>query len=131
MHVDLVGMSLAVSRGAAHLLTIVDRFTRWAKAIPLTDTSAEACAQAIVSHWIARFGVPSDITTDRGAQFTSSLWSGMAQLYGAKLHQTTAYHPESNSLIERFHRHLQLALKARLTLGRPVALGSPTHQNHA
>ncbi|XP_032876271.1 uncharacterized protein LOC116972560 [Amblyraja radiata] len=114
VHADLVG-PLPCSHRATHLLTIVDRFTRWAEAIPLTDISAEACARAIISHWIARFGVPSDIATDRGAQFTSSLWCGMAQLYGAKLQQTTAYLPESNGLVERFHRHLKSALKARLT----------------
>ena len=33
---------------------------------------------------------------------------------GIKLHHTTAYHPQSNGLVERFHRHLKSALRARL-----------------
>ncbi|KAK3775862.1 hypothetical protein RRG08_034111 [Elysia crispata] len=44
-------------------------------------------------------------------QFTSSLWSEIAARLGVKLHHTSAYHPQANGMIERFHR----ALKARLT----------------
>ena len=73
------------------------------------------CAQALPSHWISRFGVPMDISSDRGPQFTSQLWSSLAQLLGTQLHRTTAYHPQSNGLVERFHRHLKSALRARLT----------------
>lgn len=50
-----------------------------------------------------------------GLNKVSSLWSGLAQQYGALLHQTTAYHPEANGLVEQFHRHLKSALKAWLT----------------
>ena len=65
IHVDIVG-PLPQSRGVTHLLTIVDRFTRWPEAIPLSDTSTAACARALVTNWIARFGVPGHIS-DRGA----------------------------------------------------------------
>ncbi|XP_059848486.1 CMP-N-acetylneuraminate-beta-galactosamide-alpha-2,3-sialyltransferase 2 isoform X2 [Hypanus sabinus] len=113
IHVDIVG-PLPVSRGAHYLLTIVDRFTRWSEAVPLTDTTSESCARTLIATWISRFGVPAHITSDRGAQFTSSLWSAMASLLGTQLHHTTAYHPQSNGLVERFHRHLKSALMARL-----------------
>ncbi|XP_072898585.1 nephronectin a isoform X1 [Hemitrygon akajei] len=113
IHVDIVG-PLPVSRGARHLLTIVDRFTRWPEAILLTDTTSKSCARALIATWVSRFGVPAHITSDRGAQFTSSLWSAMASLLGTQLHHTTAYHPQSNGLVERFHRHLKSALMARL-----------------
>ena len=113
VHVDIVG-PLPQSRGVTHLLTIVDRFTRWPEAIPIADTSTATCARALIANWIARFGVPVDISSDRGTQFTSGLWSAMADLLGTKLHHTCAYHPQSNGLVERFHRHLKTALKARL-----------------
>ena len=67
-----------------------------------------------MSTWVARFGVPSLITSDRGAQFTSQLWAEMSELLGVKLSVTTAYHPQANGLVERFHRRLKEALKARL-----------------
>ena len=114
IHVDLVG-PLSPSNGSNHLLTIVDRFSRWPEAVPLKDTTSMGCAQALVSHWISRFGIPMDISSDRGPQFTSQLWSAIAQLLGTRLHHSTAYHPQSNGLVERFHRHLKSALRARLT----------------
>ena len=114
IHIDLVG-PLPPSEGFTYLLTVVDRFTRWPEAIPLKDATANTCAQALVLQWISRFGVPSHISTDRGTQFTSQLWSSIAQSLGTRLHHTTAYHPQSNGLVERFHRHLKTALRTRLS----------------
>ena len=114
IHVDLVG-PLPPSDGFTHLLTVVDRFSRWPETIPLNDTTTTSCAQTLVFHWIARFGIPIDMSSDRGPQFTSQLWKSIAQLLGTQLHHTTAYHPQSNGLVERFHRHLKSALRARLT----------------
>ena len=110
---DRVG-PLPPSQGFTHLFTIVDRFTRWPEAIPLTSTDTKSCARALLSHWIARFGLPQHITSDRGPQFTSQLWSSVSELYGSKVQQTTAYHPQANGLVERFHRHLKSSLKSRL-----------------
>ena len=75
------------------------------------DISADTVAQAFVSGWIARFGVPSTITTDRGSQFESSLWTQIMKLIGTQRIRTTAYHPIANGLVERFHRQLKSALK--------------------
>ena len=113
INVDLVG-PLPSSQGYTYLFTIVDRFTRWPAAIPLTTTDAKTCARALVANWITQFGVPADISSDRGPQFVSELWTLMAELLGIKLHRTTAYHPQANGLVERFHRHMKSALRARL-----------------
>jgi hypothetical protein len=110
--VDLVG-PLPQSSGFSYLFTIVDRTTRWPEAIPLNGIAAADCAAALVSGWIQRFGVPSVITSDRGAQFTSSLWSALCSILSISHVQTTAYHPQSNGLVERFHRRLKEALQAR------------------
>ena len=93
----------------------MDCFTRWPEAIPLNYITSATCAQALISHWIACFGIPMDLSSDRGTQFTSQLWTSIAQLFGIQLHHTTAYHPQSNGLVEMFHRHLKASLRARLT----------------
>ena len=64
--------------------------------------------------WISRFGVPAVITSDRGAQFTTSLWSSICSLLNIKHKTTTAFHPQSNGMVERFHRQLKNSLCARL-----------------
>ena len=64
--------------------------------------------------WVARFGVPLQMTSDRGRQFISSLWSEMARSLGTQLHRTTSFHPQANGMVERFHRSLKASLRARL-----------------
>lgn len=113
INIDLVG-PLPVSAGKSYLLTIVDRYTRWPEAIPIEDIRADTCARALIANWIARFGVPSEITSDRGAQFTSSLWASVMRMLGSHHITTTAYHPQANGMVERFHRQLKSALKAKL-----------------
>ncbi|KAK3705856.1 hypothetical protein RRG08_058937 [Elysia crispata] len=114
INIDIVG-PLPFSSGFTYLLTIIDRNTHWPEAIPLRGITIPECVHALITGWIARFGVPGDISSDRGSQFTSSLWSEIAPRLGVKLHHTSAYHPQANGMIERFHRTLKAALKARLT----------------
>ena len=113
IHVDVVG-PLPPSNGFTHLLTVVDRFTRWPEVIPIRDTSAITLARALLFNWVARFGTPLIITSDRGTQFTSALWSQLSALLGTDLRHTSAYHPQANGMVERFHRDLKAALRARL-----------------
>ena len=100
LHIDLVG-PLPPSEGFSHLLTIIDMTTCWPEAVPLRSTSTTDCARTLIWHWISRFRVPLDLTSDRGPQFTSTLWNEIAQKLGVQLHRTTAYHPQSNSSTER------------------------------
>jgi transposase InsO family protein len=114
LHLDLVGPFPASAGGHTHLLTVIDRSTRWAEAIPLRSMSAESCAAALIGGWIARFGVPTQITSDRGRQFCSLLWDALYHRLGVKMLFTTPYHPQANGAVERFHRRLKESLRARL-----------------
>ena len=111
VHVDIVG-PLPYADGFRYLLTCVDRFTRWPEAIPMVDIRAETVADAFFSGWIARYGTPATITTDRGAQFESKLWDSLCNQFGIIRNRTTSYHPQSNGMVERFHRQLKAAIMA-------------------
>ena len=113
LHVDLVGPLPPSQEGYTHILTIIDRATRWVEAVPMTSTTAAACAEAVVRNWVARFGLPEVIVSDRGPQFTSAVWADLCLLLGINHRLTTAYHPQSNGMVERFHRQLKEALQSR------------------
>ena len=66
VHLDLVGPLPASNGGYKYLLTMVDRTTRLLKAALLADMTADTVAAAFLHYWVARYGVPSEITSDNG-----------------------------------------------------------------
>ncbi|KAF2343927.1 Integrase catalytic core, partial [Trinorchestia longiramus] len=76
------------------------------------NITSQTVATAFLHGWISRFGVPSSITTDRGRVFESSLWKELQRFLGSQHVHTTAYHPQSNGIIERFHRQLKASIMA-------------------
>ena len=91
---------------------MMDRTTRWPEVVPLSSISAESCVRAFI--WISRFGIPAVLTSDRGSQFTSSIWNGVCSVLRISPSTTTSFHPQSDRLVERFHRSLKSSLRARL-----------------
>ena len=108
---DIVGPLPVTSNENRYLLTIIDRFTRFVMAIPLPEISAVEVARAFVNNWIYLFGVPDQLLTDNGTQFTSEVMLAVEHIMGIKQLLTTVYHPECNGLIERFHSFLKEKLK--------------------
>ena len=110
---DLV-RPLLQSCGFSYLFTIIEYSLRWPEAIHLQSTTAEECAFVLLHSLILLFGVPSVITSDYGAQYTGSLWSSLCKILGIVHSPTTSSHPQSNRIVERFHRQLKVSFHARL-----------------
>ena len=51
INVYIVG-PLPTSQGFTYLFTMVNRTTRWPEVIPMTDTTTETCARALITNWI-------------------------------------------------------------------------------
>lgn len=53
--------------------------------------------------------------TDRGSQFESRIFDAMTKLIGSNRTRTTAYHPASNGMVERWHRSMKAAIMCHET----------------
>ncbi len=111
VHMDLVGPLPQLDQSPhRYLVTFIDRNTNWIEAESLADITAKTVCNAFLKTWFSRFGVPLYVTTDRGAQFESELFSHLSKALGFCRLRTTAYHPQANGKIERVHRTLKSAL---------------------
>ena len=115
---DLVGpIHPASDRGHRYILTVMDYATRYPEAVALTNIDTITVSEALVDIY-ARLGVPSEILTDMGTQFTSDLMREVSRLLSIKQLTTTVYHPICNGMTEKFNGTLKLMLK-RMCAERP------------
>jgi transposase InsO family protein len=93
---------LPSSGGNTVILTVVDRFSKAAHFIPLPKLpSAKETAQTVVDHVFKIHGLPADIVSDRGPQFTSQFWKEFCRLIGASPSLSSGFHPQTNGQAER------------------------------
>jgi len=71
---DWLGPLPRTKTGNEHLLVIVDRFSKIARAIPLQRIDAKAIAAALFDHGVAAYGPPSTMLSGNGPQFRSTLF---------------------------------------------------------
>ncbi|UYV83881.1 hypothetical protein LAZ67_X000498 [Cordylochernes scorpioides] len=109
VHLDLIG-PLPHSENCTHILTAIDRYSKWPEAFPISDKTAISVAKAFFRGWISRYGVPATITTDQGREFESHLFKDLTSLIGTNRIRTTAYNPAANGLVERLHRQIKAAI---------------------
>jgi transposase InsO family protein len=109
--IDLVGpLSPVSSEGHRYILTLVDYATSYPEAVPMREITSVAVTEALLTIF-SRVGIPRELISDRGAQFTSELMGEIHRLVGIKPIFTTPYHPMMNGRIERQHAILKSVLK--------------------
>ena len=109
--INLVGPITPMAEGGnRYMLTLMDYATRYPEVVPLKRIDAESVAEALVNIF-TRVGIPSEIMSDQGTQFVSSVMTEVSRLLSIKQMVTTPYHPMCNGLIERFHLVLKTMLK--------------------
>lgn len=111
VHIDIVG-PLPLCRDQKYVLTTIDRFSRWVQAVSMPNMEAETVAMVFMSGWVALFGCPARITTDRGTQFESRLFQQLLSRFGIHRWRTSAYNPKANGMIKQVHRQLKAALRS-------------------
>ena len=91
-------------------LIVVDTFSKWPEVVPMKVTTATRTIEELRSIF-ACWGLPEQIITDNGPQFTSEEFQKFVCSNGIKHSRTAPYHPQSNEAAERFVQTFKQAMK--------------------
>ncbi|UYV82146.1 hypothetical protein LAZ67_21001132 [Cordylochernes scorpioides] len=93
-----------IRRWQPWIIVCTDYLTKYAitKALP-TSESMEV-AKFFIENVILKHGAPRELITDRGRNFTSSRISDLNNQCRITHRKTTAYHPQTNGLMERLNK---------------------------
>ncbi|KAL5489194.1 hypothetical protein EMCRGX_G018260 [Ephydatia muelleri] len=107
---DIVGPLPRSSSGNRYILVVCDYATRYPEAMPMWAVDAEAVAEELVKMF-TRVGIPREILTDQGSNFTSQLLAELYRLLHIRPIRTSPYHPQTDGLVERFNQTLKSMLR--------------------
>ncbi|GFV40540.1 transposon Tf2-8 polyprotein [Trichonephila clavipes] len=94
------------AHGNKWIIVCTDYSTRYAITKALPTAEVDEIAKFLLEEIVLRHGAPRVIITDRGAVFRSRLVSSLVDLCNIDHRFTTAYHPQTNGLTERFNKTL-------------------------
>ncbi|KAI2665814.1 Transposon Tf2-9 polyprotein [Labeo rohita] len=96
------------SNGFTTILSVIDRFSKGCRLTPLSKLPTAMEMAELLCNWVFRiFGLPEDIVSDRGPQFSSRLWSSFFRLLGVNVSLTSA-----NGQVERLNQELTRFLRS-------------------
>jgi transposase InsO family protein len=95
------------------MLVVVDKFTMWIEAAPVTTQDSTTTVNFIMSV-IFHFGVPNSIITDNGTNFTSKEFKDYCEGLGIKLNFASIVHPQTNGQVKKANGLICNDIKKRL-----------------
>lgn len=108
--IDCVGPLPKTRSGHEYLLTIMDAATRFPEAVPLRKITATAVTRALVK-FFTLVGLPKVVQSDQGSNFTSKVFGQVMKELGIEHVTSSAYHPQSQGALERYHQTLKNMLR--------------------
>ena len=103
---DIIGPLPRSRAGHRYVLVVCDYATRYLEAVALRTIDAEAVAEELVKIF-SRVGIPKEILTDQGSNFTSQLLVEVYRLLHVNAIRTSPYHPQTDGVVERFNQTLK------------------------
>ncbi|KAK3571434.1 hypothetical protein QTP86_012062 [Hemibagrus guttatus] len=101
------------SGGFTAIMVVVDRFSKGCKLVPLKGLpTAMQTADAMFCHVFRNFGLPEDIVSDRGPQFTSRVWGALCARLDIGVSLSSSHHPQSNGQAECLNQEIGRFLRS-------------------
>ena len=108
---DIVGPLIPASaEGHKYILTLIDWATGFPEAVPLKTIDSISVAESLLTIF-SRVGIPNEILSDQGSNFTSRLMEQLHKLLGVKPLFSSIYHAAGNGRQERLHSTLKSSLR--------------------
>ena len=104
---DILGPVTRTYKGNKYVIVVTDYFTRYAEAYGVPDIEAQTVADKLLEEFICRYGLPLQIHTDQGSQFTSDLFMQMCKKLNIDKTRNSPFHPQSSGLVERLNRTIE------------------------
>ncbi|XP_065192451.1 uncharacterized protein K02A2.6-like [Sycon ciliatum] len=106
LHIDFAGPF------QGHMwLIVVDAHSKWPEVLPMNSTTAPVTVRCL-REVFAQHGLPDQIVSDNGPQFTSDEFRRFTEANGITQTFSAPYHPSTNGLAERFVHTMKQALKS-------------------
>jgi transposase InsO family protein len=83
-----------------YLLVLVDTFTGWVEAFPMTNKKASTVTTILVTDIIPQFGLPASIQSDNRPEFVSSIFQKLEQDLNIHWRFHIPYYPQSSGKVE-------------------------------
>lgn len=114
--IDITGPFPKSENRNLYIRVVADYFSKFMEIFPLPNIEAETVADVIFKGWIKRHGCPGEIHTDQGSQFESRLFREMCKVLQINKARTTAFHLQSDEIVERLNRTIKDMLSKYLTV---------------
>jgi transposase InsO family protein len=110
---DMIGPFKKAQGGYTHILIAIDKFTKWIEYKPIASlTSAKAVE--FIQEIMFRFGVPNNIITDLGSNFTSLEFFDFCKQRSIQIKYASMAHPRANGQVERANGMILDALRKKV-----------------
>lgn len=108
---DLVGPLDRDENNYMYILTLQCELTKYVCAYPLVSKTAVEVAQSFVNNFVLQYGIPREITTDRGSEFMAETMTQVCKILNIKKLNSTAYHHQTIGALENSHKSLSAYLR--------------------
>jgi hypothetical protein len=111
LNIDTIGPLPEDANGNKYIIVIIDVFSRYVELYPSPDGTAIQAARCMI-HWISHYGIPGEILTDNGTQYTATIIDQLCELLQLDHLTIAPYSHQENAIVERANREVNRILRA-------------------
>ena len=113
MGVDMIVDLPRTRMGFNAIVVFMCHLSKMVRPVPCnTDLDTMGFAKLFIKEIFPHYGMPLNIVSDRGTQWNSEFFKAVCEKLGVRLNLSTAFHPQTNGLVERMNETVSAALRS-------------------